>query len=365
MARNVFEVFRFFFKADDIFGALKPTTVLMQVLGFPYHMEKKKEGYVSRITPFFALNTFMGATFYIWCVYKFYSTDRISIANTVIKESIIKYGDRTIVYSNSFIMGMIYMSAWRDSKGFPKYATIISDIENHWKTIGIIKQYSQIKVTLLISSVIQSCIPCGQMVFSIAVMYSWKDPPSYFELSPMFSPGYMYTFILAGYSIFIIQGCNVNFGIISSELELIHKRRFLDKAGLKSVFLDADTTNLRQNILLQELESSSRDEIVSDKLTQYWKIYDRICDCTDTVNEMFSFKVVLIFGMSFGSMIYNLFITLSSVGWMARGGERALFFLAYALGQSVMHFINIFLTVYYLQGCQNSVSLVFIFYLFM
>lgn len=364
MARNVFKeiakVFRNFFEADDIFGALKPTTGLMQLLGFPYHLEKKKdsEGYVSKMTPFFALNTSMGMLFFVWSTYKLYSMERDSIADTVIKESLVKYGDRTIVYSNCFVIGILYVSAWQDIRGFPKYAAILSDIESRLKTLGISKQYSQIKVTLIISSVLQSWIPCTQMVFSITVMYSWRDQPSFLELSPMFTPGYMYTLMLASHCIFIIQGGSVNCWIISSELELIHNKRFLDKAGVKWIYLNADATKLRQNLLLKELESSSRDEVVSERLTQYLKLYDRICDCTDTVNEIFSFRVVLIFGISFGTMIYNLFITLSSVGWMAKGGERALLFLSYALGQSMMHFINIFLTVFYLQGCQNSVSLV-------
>lgn len=179
---------------------------------------------------------------------------------------------------------------------------------------------------------IQSCIPCGQMIFSVVMMISWKEKPSYFEFFPMFTPGYTYTVVPASYCIFIIQGSTINCWIISTELELIHEKRFLAKAGAEYLFLDADLTNLLQNALLQELESSSRDELVSERITQYWKIYDRVCDFVDSVNETFSLKISMIFGMSFGSMIFNLFVSLSAVYWMSKGGEKSLFSLTYALG---------------------------------
>lgn len=345
-------------KAEDILEALSPITTMLRLLGFPYCIEKKKdsEGYVFKVTVSFMINFIFGGIIFIWCLYQFHVNESAAIVDTAIMDAFFRYGDRFIVYLNSIVVGFLYWSSFIDINGYPKVAFILSDIEKLWKVLGIRKEYSQIKLKLIFAAIIQSCVPCGQMIFSIGMMMSWMNKPSYYEFLPMFIPGYTYTVVLASYCIFIIQGSTVNCWIISTELECIHEKRFLAKAEAEYLFLDDDSTKLRQNALLQELESSSRDEVVSERLVHYWKIYDRVCDYTDSVNETFSFKVTLIFGMSFGSMIFNLFVSLSAVQWMAKGGEKTLFFLTYALGQSTIHFTNMLLTILILQACQKSVS---------
>lgn len=354
----VSKMIRKILRAEDIIEALSPMIIMLRLLGFPYFIVKRKdsEGYVFKITVHFIINYVFGGTIFIWCLYQFHVNKSDTIVDSAIKEALFRYGDRLMVYVNSIVAGFLYLSTYLDIKGYPKIALILSDIENLWKTLGIRKEYSLIKLRLIFAAIIQSCVPCGQMVFSIITMMSWNDKPSYYEFFPMFTPGYTYTVVLASYSLFIIYGSTVNCWIISTELEFILRKRFLGKAEAEYLYLNADSTKLRQNALLQELESSSRDEVVSKRLTQYWKICDRICDYSDSVNETFSFKVALIFGMSFGSMIFNLFVSLSAVQWMSKGGEKTLFFLTYALGQSAIHFTNMFFTILIVQICQNSVS---------
>lgn len=348
-------------EANDILESIQPITGVLQAVGFPYNIVKKKnsDGYVFKLTVPFVLNFVMGGAVFMWCMYKFQTRENTAVVDTVIHGWLFKYGDRINLYSNCWILTIFYLlSTFRDYKGFPKIALILCDIENLWKSLGINKNYHRMKVLTTVVIISQSSVPWSQVILGVVQMSSWKESLNYFEIYPMYMPGFLFTVLLTSYGVFTFQGTNINFSIMSSELELIYKKRLLDKSEAKALFLGADSTKLRQNLLLKELESSSRDEVVSERLTQYWKIYDRICDYTDSVNETFSFKVVVIFAMSFVSMVFYLFITLSSVGWMAKGGERAYFIFTYALGQSVLQFVHTFFTIRFIHNCQASVSLI-------
>lgn len=354
------KAFRKLFEAENIFEAMKPITGIMQLMGFPYNLIRKKdsEGFVIKITAYFVLTFSLGATFYTWCMYKFYSTDKIQVVDTVMKGSLFKYGNRFMVFASFSVVTLAYLSSLKDIKRYPKVALILADIESLLKPLGINKQYSRIKVNLIFACIAQSCVPYGQLILSLIQMSSWMEKLTYYEFIAMYSPSYICTVVLATYCTFIYEGNTLNCSIISSELELILKKRFLSKNEIESLFLDVDSTILHQKLMFEELETLSRDEVVFERLNKYWKIYDRICDYTESVNETFSFKVALIFGMSFGCMIFNVFITLSAVGWMTRGGDKTYFLLTYSLGQSALHYINIYLTIKFIQVSQNSVSMI-------
>lgn len=351
------KVYKKLFEADSILEALRPITLTMQILVFPYHIEKRKNavGYVFKTSPLLAILYAMGASAFLWCMYKLHTTYTAAFVETVAKGSIFKFSATFNVYSNTILLTLIYIVSLIEAKRYPKVGHILNDIEDLWIPLGVKKEYPRVKMSILRLIFGQSSILWTQMIYTVVLMSFWKEKLAYFEIYTMFMPSFQCILLLTFFCIFVFQGITVNCRIICSELEFITRKKMSGKTELRSIFLNIDKTKFRQDEFLKELESSSRDEVVSERLTQYWKIYDRICDYTNSLDETYSMKVALLLGLSFVSMIANLFITLSAVGWMAKGGERSIFLLSYSLSMSTIHFIHMFLTVGYIHSCEKSV----------
>lgn len=338
--------------------AVQPLNIVQLLIGIPFYVDQKRNSkiYENRTKTIFIFYSVFGYCFFWWNVYAISTTGATTI-DLINGSSLFKYGDRFKIYSDFFTLTMIYFDSIWHKDAIPKHLSNLLEIDNTWKVLGLTKSYRRIKIRYILGLALQNAMHISLMISSTSLMYSWMTDDDLSMLFVMFVPSYVYTALLA---IFLSnQGqARLNYEVINAELELIWKHSSLTKTAAEGACLMAEETLSRQKQLVQELCSPSRDEIVIQRLTLYWKIYDKLCDSVDHLNRCFHLKIFLILGVSFTSVVINVFIGLNALVWMAnnKSEEKAVFFVCYSFCQAGVNLFNIFLTIALCQFCQKVVS---------
>ncbi|XP_077296677.1 putative gustatory receptor 28b [Arctopsyche grandis] len=93
------------------------------------------------------------------------------------------------------------------------------------------------------------------------------------------------------------------------------------------------------------------------KIHELWKIYDMICDATIGINELFSFKVLIIFTGTFISIVFNLFHAMMSLTEL--NGEDASFhtiLLVLALHHCIMYLLIMLVPIAVCNGSKQIIK---------
>lgn len=346
-------------KADTMLEAIQPMIIVLLFNGIPFIVIQNKESqeYKVKTKKIFVICSILGYSIYLWIMCSILTTDETAIG-LINGSSLFKFGDRFKIYSDFFILLVVIIDSMWKRDFLSSIMSKLLDIDNMWKALGVNKNYTRIKRKLFFALIFQGVLHVGQAITICVLMYYWMNRNAFTIIYAMTAPGYAYTSLLSMYQT-SLGYARLNLAIINSELELICKHSLLTKTGAKKYCLNVEETCIRQNKLLEELQSTSRDAIVIQRLTLHWKIYDRLCDYYDCLNSAYFIKLLLIIGVSFTSMVINLFIGLNAVGWIAneRGDENAIFFMLYAFFQGMVNIVNIFLTIFICQLSQNTVSL--------
>lgn len=345
--------------AGTMLEAIRPTNMVMFFVGFPFYVvqKKKTKKYQIRTAKILVMYSALAYFIYLWNIYHILTMEGTTV-DLINGSSLFKYGHRFKIYLDCLTIIVIYLESFWNRVEVPKSFGHLLDIDNTWKVLGLTKNYSYIKKGNFVALLVQGFVHVSQATISTVFMYSWMNMNSFSIIYAMTAPGYLFTALLTTY----ISGVNQarhNLVALNSELELICKHAFLTKSVAQSVCLKVDETSARQKQLFDELCSSSRDDIIIQRLTVYWMLYDKICDYVDSFNRIYLFKVFVIFSVSFASMVVNFFIALSALDWIAnnKGDEKTFFFMCYSYCQGIINFINIFLTVVLCQICQKMVSI--------
>lgn len=345
--------------AETMFEAVQPMNLVLLFIGVPFFVIQKKNSpkFESQTNAIFIIYAIMGFIGFWWSTYQILTTGETAI-NLIHGSPLFKYGDRFKVFSDFLVVFVIILDAIWNKNALSRHLDNLIDVDNTWKVLGLTKNYGRMKRRFILALLLQNFMHLSQVISSTALMYSWMKNQAFSILFAMFAPGYLYTALLTIYGSSLGQ-TRLNFEVINSELELICENSLLTKTGADNACLNVEETFLRQKQLLQDLCSVSRDEIVIQRLTVYWHIYDKLCDDVDSLNRYFFLKVFFILGVSFSSMVINVFVGLNALVWIARNqsDERMYFFMSYSFCQGALNFFNIFMTIVVCQFCQKTVSL--------
>lgn len=351
-------LFKKLLNAETMLEAVQPLIFVQLFIGFPYYVDQKKNSkkHETRSKTIIIFISIFGYFFFWWNVYQISTTGETTI-DLINGSSLFKCGDRFKIYSDFFTMAVIYFNSVWNRDVLSKHLDSLLNIDSTWKVLGLTKDYVKIKRRYITGLALQNAIHVSQMISSTALLYSWTTDQTYSILFVMFVPSYIYTALLTIYLSNLGQA-RLNFVVINSELELILKHSLLTKTGAENACLKAGETSSRQKRLLRELCSPCRDEIVTQRLSLYWKIYDKVCDNIDYLNGCYFVKIFLILGVSFMSIVINVFVGLNALVWIANNkrDERAFFFVCYSFCQAGVNFFNIFLTIALCRFCQKTVS---------
>lgn len=352
-------------KANSTYEVFKPLLFIGSVLGFP--MTYFYENGIIKTKTFkrYLLQMLVMLFIYGYCCFVVLHNDQdhLSVVDPGSSSPLLKSTVRIRIISGICLVVFLYVTMFFHIAYHGSNFMHLDELKHIFYTAGIEQKFSMTKLKILQMILIQTFLYFGQIFMNLAVLGFWDTGRGMHIclMSAMYFPGYVTSTIVMHFVNLVIQA-NDGLIIINSELELIIERKLMSKSDSEYTNLHAKTTTKRQKSLLKRLSTNERDCIVLDRVMIFWRAYDNICDYTESVNETYSTKLVPIFLLSFGMIVYNLFLFLTMLflrsNWVQMGKEDPKFFVF--LGSSVeelcVHINMCCMMIVHCAKCKNLVS---------
>lgn len=300
---NIFEWFEKLLDANNVWDGLHPIILFGQLGGlipFKFNIKSQKTK-ISISIPFLSISFFYGL-FYAYCFYMVINSNEM-ILSSKNYSALLRIGDYSRIYISFASMVTIGISFYYKFHSYAKIFDSYFASESLFCLIHHEIQYKKLKLEYICAIFSQNIFNLVNVILHNILMNSWAERPSIYMIIITYTPGIFFSMILL---IFCAMNKFALFHLKSINEELI---KILNNRSSKmsnfSIFNMEDYK--KEKIIFVQSKRTIKEKTDFDKISIIWKIYDNICDTCDNINELFSFKLLVILTGSFIAIVFNLF----------------------------------------------------------
>lgn len=295
--------------ADNVWDGLYPVILFGQFGGFlPLKFDiKSQKSKISISIPYFLISMSFGVCYSYCFVSVIFSKEMVLSSKNY--STLLRIGDYSRIYISSFLMATIGLSFYYKINSYLKIFDAYFNTESLLCLLNHEIDYKKLKWNFAFAVFGQNVFNAVNLILHIILMNSWTDRPTFQMNIIAYTPGIFFSMILLIF-------CSMNkiaiyhLLALNEELTKILNSRS-SKTGHFSI-LDMDDYK-KEKIIFVKKKSTSKQKTDFDKMAILWQIYDSVCDTCDSINEVFSFKVLVIFAGSFIAIVFNLFNGLTAL----------------------------------------------------
>lgn len=342
------------FESQDVYDAIKSTYIASGLLGiFPLQMVKTNGKYRMTIQKLFLIITL---AYFVTSLYSLYSVgnDEETIMETLNNTLFFTYGDRFMMYLGFAFAYLLVILSFYKRQTNVLILELMNDADEILLSLGMEKNYTKINQRLAVHLVIQQLISFLGIVVNVMTTYYVKKQPSYSILVSSSAPSYVILFNSTLYTS-LVKLFNYTHQAINCQLNALCR----DKKALKTS--NSKNCDMFKWIFVPRHHFYAGEKTL-ERLTQIWKLYDRMCDCCDAINSIYSPKLLCTFMYGFLSITFNSFFAMNALFWLLNSKTPiGIFtFLIMCVNFIVLHMVQIGNTIK--QCNQTKIMVILLFY---
>lgn len=342
-----------FMKPETVFDILQPFMTLCQLLLVtPYKFSVESGEYFLVYSKLSLLLVMASALFFIRCVYVVIKTGE-TVVGHFNGTMLFKIGDWLRIYSNIVTVFVVLAGLFSNTHLYPVIFTLFSDIDKKFSLLSIDKHYERVKYKPYLGLLLAITIVFYTIfVVNNILANSWDSQPTLYLWVVIFIPNNMAAFYVVLYctGVFFLD---FNLDILNKEIYKMSKNKL--HPYINNIYnIDQLFTNeINKNVALK-----TNQDLQLERLMMIRTIFDAICDGVSNLNRLFGLRILTIIGVSFTSVVFNIFFVLSVYMSIIQGENtmKNYTFLVYCLQSIILSWGNVIFTVYNCNSVKKKVN---------